>query len=108
MYASFQKEMYGRETMCNEHGFITYKCFEDMSLYIHSIYVKENRRDLHIGKNMVDGLVEITKCTKIYSYVDLTTNNPELSIKAHLGYGFKIHKTAQETISFVKEIIPNV
>jgi len=26
MYASFQKEMYGRETMCNEHGFITYKC----------------------------------------------------------------------------------
>jgi len=53
-------------------------------------------------------LLPTNACTKIYSYVDLTTNNPELSIKAHLGYGFKIHKTAQETISFVKEIIPNV
>jgi len=79
-----------------------------MSLYIHAIFVKKNRRDLQIGSEMVDHVVKETKCTKVYSYVDMTTENPELSIQAHLGYGFKVHKTSQDSMSFVKEIIPSV
>lgn len=107
MYSDFQKEMYGRDTLHTEHGFVVYKAYEDMSLYIHAIYVKKSRRDLKIGSEMVDHIVESTKCNKIYSYVDLTTENPELSIKAHLGYGFKVHKATQDSMSFVKEIIPS-
>ncbi len=104
MYKEVQKELYDRDVYETEHGFIVYQAFEDGSLYLHLLYVKDNLRGNGVGTQIVDEVVELTKSKVLISYVDLTTKNPELSIKAHLGYGMKIRKSDETSITFYKEL----
>lgn len=103
-YIDSQKELYGRDALVFNEGFLIYKAFEDKSLYIHLAYVEPLKRNLGLITTMTDKLVEITETETIHSYVDLTTEVAELSVQAHIGYGFKIVKAINNSLYFIKEV----
>lgn len=45
--------------------------------------------------------MEHTGATTAYSYVDVTTKDPELALLAQLRYGFKIHSINGNNINLV-------
>ena len=104
LYAKFQKELYGRKIIENEYGFILYSKFDDGSVYAHSLYVVPEERSKGKGKELERQLIEKEKPTVIFSYIDLTTNNPSLSVKAHLAVGYKIFTANETAITMRKEL----
>lgn len=104
MYSDAQRELYNRDVYETDHGFLVYKACEDSSVYLHLMYIDKKVRDNGIASQMIDEVVELTKATVLVSYVDLTTSNPELSVKAHLGYGFSIIAADATSITFKKEV----
>lgn len=104
MYAQAQAELYGRSIHTTEGGFIIYKPFEDGSVYLHLLYVEPSKRQCGIGRQLTDEVIEKTGAKVVISYVDLTTNNPEVSVAAHIAYGMKIRNSDETSITFYKEI----
>lgn len=104
MFLAAQKEMYGRDVIYNSSTYIIYKLHEDKSLYVHMIYTRPEDRKTGQGKKLLEELVSLTEAKSLVGYVDLTTNNPELSIYTHLSYGAKVLKSNPDSIVFYKEI----
>lgn len=104
LYGRFQKELYGREIIEDEFGFILYSKFDDNSVYAHSLYVLPEKRNEGKGRELEARLIEKERPSVIYSYIDLTTNNPDLSIKAHFGAGYSIFAANETAITMKKEI----
>ncbi len=102
MYKAFQKEQFGRETIELDEGFITYSCYEDSSLYIHILYVKPEVRSKGVGQKLEQLLINKYAPKEIYCYVDLTSVNPEISMQAILGVGYKLWQSNNEKIVFKK------
>lgn len=104
MYNRYCKEMYGRDVLVEEHGFIVYKIYEDNSLYIHAIYVDKDKRKEGYGRYLEQKVINKENPSSVFCYVDLTTNNPELSLKSILMGGYNIHNTTSETIILKKNV----
>ena len=104
MYAEYCKEMYGRDVLVDEHGFIVYKLYEDNSLYIHAIYVDKEKRQKGYGRYLEEKIINKEKASSVYCYVDLTTDNPELSLKSILMGGYTVHSSNSETIVLKKDL----
>lgn len=103
-YINCQYELYGRSTMVSDQGFIVYKAFEDKSIYIHLLYVEPEFRSMGMGGTLANKLMEHTGATTAYSYVDVTTKDPELALLAQLRYGFKIHSINGNNINLVYKL----
>lgn len=104
MWDKFQKEIYGRDTITSPDGFICFEKCKDDSVYLHTIYIKPDKRESGAGMKLLNTVIEVTNPTHLSSYVDLTTKNPELSILAHLKAGFKILESNATCIIFHKEV----
>lgn len=104
LYKEYCKEMYGREVLSEDKGFIVYTSFEDNSLYIHSVYVTEDMRGTNYYRELENKLIQQEKPTSIYCYVDLTTNNPTQSLKAILKAGYEITSSNKESIILKREL----
>jgi GNAT superfamily N-acetyltransferase len=104
LYGRFQAELYGRKIIENEFGFILYSKFDDNSVYAHSLYVLPERRHEGKGRELEEALIEREKPSVIFSYIDLTTNNPTLSVKAHLAVGYEIFSANESAITMRKEL----
>ncbi len=96
--------MYDRDVLIDEHGFIVYKIYEDNSLYIHAIYVEKDKRKEGYGRYLEQKVINKENVSSVYCYVDLTTSNPELSLKSILMGGYTIHASDQEKIVLRKDI----
>lgn len=104
LYEGYCKEMYGRDMLYNENGFIVYKFFEDGSLYIHSIYTSPESRGKGAYLEIEQELIDKVNPKSIFCYVDTTTSNPTLSLKAILKSGYSIFSTTTESIMLKKDI----
>lgn len=104
LYGRFQAELYNRKIIENEFGFILYSKFDDNSVYAHALYVLPEERSKGKGRQLERLLIEREKPSVIFSYIDLTTNNPSLSVKAHLAVGYEIFCANETAITMKKEI----
>lgn len=104
LYTDYCKEMYGRDVIVDEHGFIVYKLYKDNSLYIHAIYVDENKRGTDHYRRLEYAALSETQPDSVYCYVDLTTLNPDQSLRAVMKAGYKIYKSTPESIMLLKEL----
>ena len=104
LYANYCKEMYGRDIISDEHGFIVYKAYEDRSLYIHAIYVNEGKRQDGHAYKLEKAVIDKENPSSVFCYVDLTTNNPDLSLSVILAAGYKVFNTTSESIMLKKEM----
>ena len=108
LYANYCKEMYGRDIITDEYGFIVYTAFEDDSLYIHSVYVTEEKRGTNYYTYLEDKVISKEEPTSIFCYVDLTTKNPTQSLKAILKAGYEIVDSNKESLMLKREIDENI
>lgn len=104
MHSDFQREMYGRETIETEKGFIVFNVYEDKSAYIHQLYVKPEFRKKGSGHELEMEIVKKYKVTKLACYVDCTSDNPEQSLLAILNVGYKITNINGLNIELYKEL----
>ena len=104
LYTDYCKEMYGRDVIAYEHGFIVYKLYTDNSLYIHAIYVDEDKRGTDYYRRLEYSALKETQPDSVYCYVDLTTVNPDQSLRAIMKAGYKIWKSTPESIMLLKEL----
>lgn len=106
-YSNFQKELYGRETIWDDNGFVVYSPKGDGSVYVHAIYVKPESRKKGAASVLMEKIVFKENPTLFCSYVDLHTSNYNDAVKIHLAYGFKIYKATSDSILFIKELQNN-
>ena len=105
MYAEFTKEQFNRETIEIENrGFIVFNNYDDGSCYIHILYVKPQFRSSGIGKKLEQMVINKYKPHTLYSYVDMKSINPEVSLQAIIGAGYKIEQTTEQSIVLKKEL----
>lgn len=104
MQEDFQREMYGRETINTEKGYILFNVYEDGSAYIHQLYIKPEYRKSGAGHELEMEIVRKYGVNKLACYVDCTSNNPEQSLLAILNVGYKIVNINGSNIEFFKEL----
>lgn len=108
LFADFSKENYDRETIEIEGGFVTYNIFNDNSVYVHLLYVSPERRKDHVGTKLIDMVIKKEDPSIIYTYVDLNSLNPELSLVAILSSGkAKIESTTENKI-IIRNVLKEV
>lgn len=103
MYADYCKDMYNRDVLVEEHGFVVYQKFEDNSLYIHALYVDRDKRGDGYSLYLEEKLIEKETPDVCFCYVDLTTKNPTLSLKLILLGGYEIYESSSQTVSLKKD-----
>lgn len=107
MYAKYIKELCGDEIIEADHGFATYRYIDDKTVYLKDIYVEPAHRKSYKASVIADEIVKAAKlkgCTKLLGTVMPSANNSTLSLKALLGYGFKLKSSSDNMIFFEKEI----
>lgn len=106
MFAEYQKERDGYDTIQNEFGFIVYKFIDDYC-FIKDLYVKKDMRFLGKGSELADLVVRECKkkdVKKIYSNCVPSTPISTDSLKAILGYGFRLFSSSNDCITLIKEL----
>ncbi len=106
MYADYIKELYNRETIESDHGFITYS-FEKDAVYIQDIYIKPEMRKSDEASGLADMVANIARSRDIKTLLGSVIpsyNNSTVSMKILLAYGFKIDSSANNFILLKKEL----
>lgn len=107
LYAEYASERLGDHVFETGQGFATFRFPDPATCYIVDIYVVPEARRLGVASDISDKIVEIAKkkgCTKLLGSVVPSTRGSTASLRALLGYGFKLDSAAQDFILFSKEI----
>lgn len=106
LFVDFQKEMYGREVLIKDYGFAVYKLYSipstttQYSLYLHSIYVKPEKRKSRYAFRLFDEVLQTCpiETRTVIGYVDKTAANYEYNKNLYLRMGAEVIKeTCTET-----------
>ena len=100
----FQQENYERRYIESDCGYICYNAYPDASIYIHELYVLPEKRALGEGRKLEGQLIQKEKPAVIYCDVDLTSKNPEISLKAILAGGYIIEECLSSKIILKRTI----
>ncbi len=107
MWANYQKEVWGFETLENEKGFVSYQVLED-AIFITDIYVEPDFRRSGIAWEFADEIAEMARAQgkqRLLGRVDVTQADSATSLKAQLAYGFVPFSAEQGKIWLRKELI---
>lgn len=106
LFAEYINETQGREIIEADFGFATY-VINGPQVYIEDIYVRPEYRKQNFATRLADKVKEKAKaqgCTHMLGTVNCTFKDPTTSLKALLGYGFKIENVFQDVIVMKMEI----
>lgn len=98
LYAKYIKEREGKEIIELENGFATYR-FLNEHVYIEDIFVEKEHRKDHLAASMADIIADIARkrnYSKILGSTCLNAQNPTISLKVLLSYGFKLHSIDEQ------------
>ena len=106
LYCQYIKEREDFEILEDENGFATYK-ISGAECYIRDIFVKPEFRKMNLASKYADEIAIIAKnqgCTHLSGTVSPAANGATQSVQVLLSYGFKIARSTNDLIIFVKEI----
>lgn len=106
LYAEYVKEREGKSVIEHEHGFATYYPHNGF-MYIEDIYVIPTHRKTDVASQLADQIATQAKeagYNKLLGSVSTLANNPTVSVKVLLSYGFKVLGAETNMIWFSKEI----
>lgn len=107
LYAQYVMERCGDHSIETEYGFATYRYLNDAIVYIVDIYVVPEERKSNKASAIADEVVRAAKlrgCKKLWGTVCPTANGSTASLKVLLGYGMTLHSSANDCITFEKDI----
>lgn len=95
-FSDYIAEKQGCKVLENEYGFVVYLIKEGGNLHIANMYVAPEFRNQRKGSTLMDMVIEKVapenNCDLITANCDLSQMNPELSMKAILGYNYNNQK----------------
>lgn len=103
LYKQYLKERTNTDIVESEFGFATYT-ITNKDCYIEDIYiVKEKRKSYEASKlaSKIQKIAIASNCTRLLGSVDLKANSPTTSMKALLGFGFKVLSSTENFIWFI-------
>ena len=106
LYGQYIKERENFEIVEDESGFATYK-ISGNECYIRDIFVKPEFRKMNLASKYADEIAAIAKeqgCTHLSGTVAPQANGSTQSVQVLLSYGFKVARSTNDLIIFVKEI----
>jgi hypothetical protein len=98
MYIDAQKEMYGRDVIEYDHGYVLFKRYEDNSIYIHFMYTKPEFRQQSKARMVLNDLKKKFNVSYFTGYVDKTSGPWRNALIAHLKGGYDIVSVNEESI----------
>ena len=104
LYKLYQLEKYGRIVKENEHGFISYRLFDDSSLYIETLYIKPESRGSGKAQDLEKLVIQEENPKVIICDIDINSNNCEEPLSKFLHCGYKILKCNSERITLYKKV----
>lgn len=105
-YAAYLKERTGQQIIETKEGFIAYT-IAGQECFIEDLYVLPEFRKKYVGSHLVDSVAAIGKksdCQYLTCSLAMAAKNKDESLKAFIGYGFKLLRATPEAIYFVKEL----
>ena len=106
-YADYLRERTNDEIIETEDGFATYRFIDPQTVYIVDIYVRPEARLRGVASDISDMVVDLAKkrgCSRLIGSVVPSAKGSTASLKALLGYGFKLDSSTNDFIVFSKEI----
>jgi len=94
------------EVIKNEQGFILFKCYDNQTCYIRSIYVLPEHRKSKLGSKMADdvfNLCRIRGIKKVFGSVDVALKEAG-PLMSFLKYGFELSHCDGQVLWIVKEV----
>lgn len=104
LYGQYIKERENREIIEILEGFISYSVLDE-ECFISDLYVQPEHRRYGVCSQLADQVADIARekgCKYLTSSVYLNTTDPTLSVQVILGYGFKLLKSENNIIYFIK------
>lgn len=99
MYFDAQKELYGRECIEYEHGFVCFDpIFPDKSMYIQLLYVKPEHRKLGYAKEILRDLKKQFKVKVFSGFIDKKSGPYINTLNAHLKAGYEVVKNNEDSL----------
>lgn len=99
------KEIYNREVITTEEGFVTYSSKdEEGTVIIHSIFVSPDARRKGVTAELEKLVIDAESPTFLMGYVDLTSSTPERSILGLIKSGYLITSTTKQIIYLGKQV----
>lgn len=96
----------GKSVYFNDYGFATYQITGD-EVYIEDLYVLPEYRKEGIAASLADSIGAMAKeagCKVMTGSVVPSAVNSTTSMKVLLSYGFRLHKSLDNFIIFVKDL----
>ena len=105
LYKEYIKERENADIIIKGDGFLKYNIINGICL-VADIFVREESRNILVTQMMreVTSIAKESGCLLLEAHVHLNTNNPELSLKACLAFGFKPIEANLNIIYMTKEI----
>lgn len=107
MYKAYLEERTpGKSVYYNDYGFATYH-INGEEVYIEDLYVKPEYRKEGIAASLADSIAVTAKaagCKVMTGSVVPSAVNSTTSMKVLLAYGFRLHKSLDNFIIFVKDL----
>lgn len=106
LFGQYILEREGKGILENEHGFLTYKIHGE-ECYIEDIFIKKESRRSGAATEMakeIESMARAEGCKFLTGTCVPSTRGATESMRAMLGYGFRIHSAMEDRIILIKEI----
>jgi hypothetical protein len=107
LYKQYIEERTNKSVIETEIGFVTYSYPNPTSVYIEDIYIVPDDRRLYNASDLANLVIAEAKskgCTRALGSVVPSARNSTESLKAVLGYGFRLDSSTQDFILLSKDI----
>lgn len=106
LFSDYKLEREDKHVLELEHGFAVYS-FGDDFCYLEDIYVRPEIRRSGLGSKMADQISNLARergLKRLFGSVSTSGKNAHENLLALLAYGFRLHKSTQDLIYFVKDL----
>ena len=107
LYKQYLEEREGGFLIAEEHGFVTYKQIDALSVWIVDIFVEKDHRKEGIATRLSALVVEEARklgCTRVYGTADINAKGVTTSLKSILADGFEFSHAEGNMLYFIKNI----
>ena len=111
MYKKYIEELYDNASIVfNSKGFLEYRILgegEDKELYIKELGILKEFRKTHGARDLADQVSNVARdlgCKYLSASMSPLNENPDVSMKVILSYGFKPLRAEDNVVWFIKEL----
>lgn len=107
LYAKYILEREDRHVVENEAGFVTYRVAGE-ECFIVDMYIDPTSRRKGLSRNLVETLIQETRCKVITANIWLNDKNANNTLKAALAIGFTVEQAENGCLLIAKKCVGGI